>query len=127
VGNTINAKPPTRIAALVVMLPTSSFHVWHCPPPVQFPGSIFPAWRGRLTHANVPLKYPIRMKTACYRNLINPINLLVAVIAVGILSGCGKNEADAPPVAAPAAAINATNPPVSATPANAAFEKLKGK
>jgi hypothetical protein len=54
-------------------------------------------------------------------------NLLLAGLAAGILSGCGKQAADAPPAVAPAAAVVAPNPPASATAANAAFAKLPGK
>jgi hypothetical protein len=53
-------------------------------------------------------------------------NLLVIVLAAGILSACGKKTADAPPAVAPAAVVNATNQPAPATTPNPAFEKLKG-
>lgn len=48
-------------------------------------------------------------------------NLLVAVMAVGILSGCGKKGTDAWP------ASNATSPSVSANATNVSFAKLPGK
>jgi hypothetical protein len=52
---------------------------------------------------------------------------LPAVIAAGILTGCGKKEADAPPAVATAAAVNATNMPAPAATENLAFAKLPGK
>jgi len=54
-------------------------------------------------------------------------SLCVAVFAIGVLSGCGKQAPDALPEVASAAAVNATNPPAPATTANAAYAKLKGK
>lgn len=57
---------------------------------------------------------------------MKPNNLLVAVLAAGILSACGK-KADAPLPAPPPAAVNATNQiALGATP-KPGFEKLKGK
>jgi len=57
---------------------------------------------------------------------MKPNNLLVTVLAVGILSACGKKE-DAPLPAPPPAAVNATNQPAPAATPNPAFESLKGK
>jgi hypothetical protein len=52
--------------------------------------------------------------------------ILPAVLAAGILTGCGNKEADAPPVVALAPASPATNQP-AAPPASPAFAKLQGK
>jgi hypothetical protein len=52
--------------------------------------------------------------------------LLPTVLAAGILTGCGKKEADAPPVVVLAPASPATNQP-AAPPASPAFAKLQGK
>lgn len=49
-------------------------------------------------------------------------NLLVAVLATGFLTGCGKkNDVPLP------AAVNATNQPTPAAISNPGFEKLQGK
>ena len=54
-------------------------------------------------------------------------NLLAAVLAAGILAGCEKKEADAPPTVPSVEAVSATNQPAPATPASPAFAKLAGK
>ena len=60
------------------------------------------------------------------KQLLIHFNLLVAILAAGLLSSCGK-QADAPLPVPPPVAVNATNqPPPAATP-NPAFEKLKGR
>ena len=53
--------------------------------------------------------------------------LLLAVLAAGLLAGCGKNEDASAPAVAPASASSATNLPAPAAAANAAFAKLQGK
>jgi hypothetical protein len=56
---------------------------------------------------------------------MKPKNLLITVLAAGLLSSCGKKE-DAP-MAAPPIAVNATNLTAAAPAPNPVFEKLKGK
>jgi len=55
------------------------------------------------------------------------LSLLATVLAAGILAGCAKKEADAPPAVAQAATVSATNQPAPATPASPSFAKLQGK
>ena len=55
------------------------------------------------------------------------ILLLIAVLAAGILGGCGKKEVAVPPAVASAAAVNATNPPPPGATPKLGFEKLTGK
>jgi uncharacterized protein (DUF2147 family) len=57
---------------------------------------------------------------------MKPNNLLVTILAAGILSACGKKE-DAPLPTPPPAAVNATNQIAPAATLNAGFEKLAGK
>lgn len=54
-------------------------------------------------------------------------SLCVAIFAVGVVSGCGKQTPDALDTVAPEARTVATNPPGPATTANAAYAKLQGK
>jgi len=56
-----------------------------------------------------------------------PAIRLALVIAVGILSGCEKNEIDPQSAATPVVAVAATNPPAPAGADNLAFAKLPGK
>jgi hypothetical protein len=51
----------------------------------------------------------------------------VFVLAMGVVSGCGKREAEVPTAVAPVTAVSATNLPGSAAAAEAAFGKLPGK
>ena len=53
-------------------------------------------------------------------------NLVVAFLAAGILSGCGKKE-DAPLSAPSSAAVNVTNPPAPTATSKPDFGKLQGK
>jgi hypothetical protein len=61
-----------------------------------------------------------------YKQLHIHFNLLVAILAAGLLSSCGK-QADAPLPVPPPVAVNVTNQPAPAATPNAAFEKLKGR
>jgi hypothetical protein len=63
------------------------------------------------------------MKNSRRRTLTN---LLITVLAAGILSSCGKKEEALVP-APPQAVVNATNEPAPAPTPNPGFEKLKGK
>lgn len=56
-----------------------------------------------------------------------PQNLLAAALAVGVLSGCGKQAAAPQSTVAPAVVVNATNLSASTSAATAAFAKLPGK
>jgi hypothetical protein len=55
------------------------------------------------------------------------LSLLPALLAVGILAGCGKKEAEPQAEANPAVAVSATHQPAPATHANPALAKLQGK
>jgi hypothetical protein len=50
-----------------------------------------------------------------------------AVIAAGIMAGCGKKEAEPQSAAAPPVAASATNQPAPAGAVNASLAKLQGK
>ena len=52
---------------------------------------------------------------------------LAAVIAAGMLAGCGQKEADAPTAVATAAVVQATNTPAAVGTPDPAFAKLPGK
>ena len=57
---------------------------------------------------------------------MKPNNLLITVLAAGLLAACGNKE-DVSTPATPAATANATNQPAPATTPSPGFEKLKGK
>ena len=75
------------------------------------------------SNSPLPLRLPVPLLKA---KTMKPNHLLIALLAVGLLSACGNKEDTSAPTPPPAAS-GASNPPAIATTPNAAFDKLKGQ